>query len=136
MALLQLGGKNQKHQKRLGMSKQKKLHLVNIRWIDICGNHEWSDMNEIEDWAAKDTGYCDTVGWLLEKNRQYLLVASTKSDDENYNDINKIPIRNVLEINDLRFSISKEDKVETPSRTEGDSKGVQRRKEGNRYLCG
>ena len=78
------------------------LQLVKIKWLDISGHSEWSSIDEALHWAEKETGYCTTVGWILERNRQYLVVASTKADDDTVNDINKIPIKNILDITKLK----------------------------------
>lgn len=79
-----------------------KYKLVKVKWQDIVSNSNWKTLEEAHEWAEKEMGVCYSVGWLIEKNKDYILVAGTyDQDSEEYNDISKIPVPNVYKITKL-----------------------------------
>jgi len=75
--------------------------LVKVKWIDIFSEGVWKTIDEAKEWAKENDGTCYTTGWLLEKNKKYIIIASTKDDDNGevlFNDLSCIPINNVKKI--------------------------------------
>lgn len=78
---------------------------VQVDWLDISGGPDNLDV-----WADRDTILdrckpimCSTVGWILEKTKHRLLMASSRTDEEppHYSDLNVIPRACIKRITDL-----------------------------------
>lgn len=55
---------------------------VEIVWLDAYGEASWKTRMEARDWAHKQIdSLATTKGVLLEKNKKYVLIASTVTDD-------------------------------------------------------
>lgn len=67
---------------------------VTIRWWDAKGSISWMSVEEAK---AETCAPCETVGWLLEQNSEYLVIAHTKSDEQVYG-VFTIPASCVTEI--------------------------------------
>ena len=74
-----------------------------IIWKDASGcrtnNQEWFDLDEaIKVSAQKYKEDCITAGIIIENNKNYIVVASTKSSDNLYSDITMIPKKFLIKI--------------------------------------
>ena len=78
-----------------------KYKLVYIEYADAISIHDWKSENEAKAWAKNTNWLTSLTGWLLEENKNYLLIAaesdyhSTWYDDGNeikFNDIEKVPV--------------------------------------------
>ena len=81
-----------------------KIDLVKIKYQDICSNSEkWRDYGESLDWFLEEKeGIIFTVGWLLEKNKTSVLLAGSWDKEENeFNDLTKIPLSCIKEVKKL-----------------------------------
>jgi len=55
----------------------KLLDLVKVEWVDSCSNtRSWQTDEEIRDWG-EDGSLCCTVGFLVQKNKNGLTLASS-----------------------------------------------------------
>jgi len=72
--------------------------LVQVIWRDITTTASWTPKdrtNEIE------TAICKSVGWLIEQTSKVIKVAGSQNDDD-WGNIDCIPVANVIEIRELR----------------------------------
>jgi len=55
--------------------------LIYIEWADATSPAEntWRDEYEAKQWAKDDDYWIKQVGWILEENNKYILLASHKS---------------------------------------------------------
>jgi len=82
------------------------MKLVKIHWNDIVGGKDWMSLKEAKVWGDKKFGTIYyTVGYVIFKNKDYLLVASTWTLEDDgelaYNDISMIPLSVITKIEDL-----------------------------------
>jgi len=84
--------------------------LVLVKWIDIVSENNWMTKEEAIKWADNNKGIQYTVGWVLKRNKSYILIASTRDEklNEGFNDFNKIPLKNIIEITFLDKGQKKE----------------------------
>jgi len=79
--------------------------LVKVKWEDTEGIICWKTVKEAKKWAEENNKACYTTGWLLEKNKKYIIVAATRdTDDEDmgFNNLSRIPIYNVQKITEIK----------------------------------
>jgi len=57
------------------------MKLIYIQWADATSpaDETWQSKDEILDWAKNDSFWIESVGWLLEENKRYLVLASKRS---------------------------------------------------------
>jgi hypothetical protein len=72
--------------------------LYYIEWLDAMAYlPTWADKNTITDWASQSEGLIKHVGWIIEENENYILLASRigiiNSDEPEYGSVFKIPTR-------------------------------------------
>ncbi|MCK4307289.1 hypothetical protein KAW50_03565 [candidate division WOR-3 bacterium] len=77
----------------------KKLELVKVVWVDVCGNSgKWRTMEEVKKWINEDF-LIETVGWLIFKDSECLVLASSYYEkNQEWNDLNKIPLAYIKRI--------------------------------------
>jgi len=68
-----------------------KKKLVLVKWSDTTPGDDWKSAGEAKKWAKEKSDICYTAGWLIEDNGTYVVIASTKDEEGNFNDLNKIP---------------------------------------------
>lgn len=59
---------------------------VNVQWIDTLSEGGWVESPE----KVKPV-IVNTMGWLLDNNEDYVLVAGSYTTDEGYGDVSAIP---------------------------------------------
>lgn len=74
----------------------KNLQLVYIKWCDATSKFEsWMTLDESIEWANNENWTVDIVGWILKETKEYILIASKKSNetdmDVQYGQVFKIP---------------------------------------------
>jgi len=75
--------------------------VVEVRWVDSCGfDSGWVDNDELKSLKAKKI---TTVGHLVEESDDYVVIAPTIGDDQNFGSL-CIPKCSVLKINILTES--------------------------------
>jgi len=77
------------------------MNLSTIVWRDIHSLSAWSSLEDCKKWAEHTWNTpCVTVGFILEKNKKYILVAATHdgASKADYNDISLIPLSCVVKI--------------------------------------
>jgi len=51
--------------------------LYYIEWIDAMAYlPTWCNKNEIIEWANNNEGLVQHVGWIIEENKNYILISS------------------------------------------------------------
>lgn len=56
--------------------------LEHIVWCDAIENVQgWHSVDEAVEWGEKENWYVNTVGYVIESNKNYLLVASEIAED-------------------------------------------------------
>lgn len=73
-----------------------KYPLVRVRWIDAVANTAWFKEAEMLEWAASMSDcLCENVGWLVAKNKNYIVIASRSTemngDGAQFGQLQKIP---------------------------------------------
>jgi len=77
-----------------------KLKLIYIEWADAISTDEgWRSFNNSIEWGKESFHFVEQVGWILEENEKYLLLASRRVDRGNskddkvlqYGDLFKVP---------------------------------------------
>jgi len=82
-----------KPRKRKPKKKQegKLIHeLVIVEWIDAEADCTWSDMKDVDLWSKK-LFKCREVGWVLEDNKEMLVLTSQLGDENLIGNRSKIP---------------------------------------------
>ncbi len=82
----------------------KKDKIVKIQWEDTSSNSGWRDRKFLKEWARKNT-MCESVGFLVAKNKRNVILAAMKDMDKrftDYNDYHKIPRRCIKNIKILK----------------------------------
>lgn len=72
--------------------------LYYIEWMDAMAYlATWGDKEEITDWARSNEGLVKQVGWIIEENDNYILLASRigliNTDEPDFGSVFKIPSR-------------------------------------------
>ena len=78
--------------------KQEK--IVKITWRDASSKTGWTEKEEAMEWIDEDFPYY-AVGMLLKKDKRFISVA-TSWEEEQYLNIQKIPIGCVIKIEKLK----------------------------------
>ena len=79
-----------------------KLKLIYLEWQDATSkSHGWCTLEDVKEWGKKSGMIIKEVGWVIEENDKYILLADkqtvlTSHDKENkidtyYGEIIKIP---------------------------------------------
>ena len=65
------------------------MKLIYIEWADATSPEHgvWWTECEIKRWAKEDSYWVDQVGWVLEENDKYILLAGHRSTTKSGNDI-------------------------------------------------
>lgn len=66
--------------------------LVIVEWVDAEGSGDWINGDEeLQEFLDSSSNVVRTVGWLIRRTKDYLVLASTMAQDEGKNDTNRIP---------------------------------------------
>ena len=88
------------------MKEDKREEIVKIEWSDSSSlrdsSKEWYKLDELKQRAEEDYKEpCIAIGYILEQNNRYLIVAATKAGNV-YSDTTMIPKVNVKSIKKLK----------------------------------
>ena len=76
-------------------------NVVSVYWVDSCGfDSGWVNNDELDSLKPKEI---TTVGHLVEESNDYVLIAPTIGDDQNFGSL-CIPKCSLLKINILKES--------------------------------
>jgi len=76
-------------------------NVVSVYWVDSCGfDSGWVNNDELDSLKPKEIA---TVGHLVEESNDYVLIAPTIGDDQNFGSL-CIPKCSLLKINILKES--------------------------------
>jgi hypothetical protein len=72
------------------------MELYYVEWCDAITSFDgWSDKDSIKEWGEKEEWIIKQAGYILEDNKEYLLIASKynpqESDKDRFSEITKIP---------------------------------------------
>lgn len=72
------------------------MKLVYIEWQDACSNAEWFTKEQLEDWGKTENWIVREVGWLMEENSKYIILAGAWTPgsewrDEKFGKVIQIP---------------------------------------------
>ena len=71
---------------------KKKVSLVQIVWSDAFSNSGWMGKEEFNEWHKTKDWLVTNVGWLVEQNSKYFVIASRWSPTQKlYGEFQKIP---------------------------------------------
>jgi hypothetical protein len=79
------------------MIKKLSIHkypLVLVVWTDAYSNSEWFSKAGLKEWCSNDEGWIvANVGWLIEKTKHQVVIASRYSPEkeEQFGNLQKIP---------------------------------------------
>jgi len=77
------------------MTTEKTKRLVLVHWVDSCSpSRKWQDPSEAKTYKRDEA---ETVGWLLRKDKDTVLLASSMSSEQ-IGDLTAIPTGAVLSI--------------------------------------
>ena len=66
--------------------------LLRLVWLDATGWSRWMDAADfLAEEVPKESGRCETVGWLVHEDEQKLIVASSRSVNGSIDGILQIP---------------------------------------------
>lgn len=75
---------------------------VLVKWKDIYTSDSWKNDKELKEWInAKEKEVCETLGFILIKNKNFIAVAGSYDGDESYGDVVIIPKTLIKEIKEL-----------------------------------
>jgi len=81
--------------------ERKNCNTVSVYWVDSCGfDSGWVNNDELDSLKPKEI---TTVGHLVEESNDYVLIAPTIGDDQNFGSL-CIPKCSLLKINILKES--------------------------------
>jgi len=84
------------------MTARKRYTKVEVEWLDSVSEGRWSDLETVMREATYDAMCHRTTGYLLVKNKDFVLLAGSRGDDsEMVADLMQIPRRAVLNIREL-----------------------------------
>lgn len=72
------------------------MKIVRVEWIDSCFRTGWNRKDALKQKPAS----CETVGFLMSKNKEAIVIASSISDDDCADGIT-IPIKCIKTIKNL-----------------------------------
>ena len=75
------------------------MKLIKVYWIDAASDSDWTEIDKAKKWGRKEEK-CVSVGWLIEKNKTNIVIASSKGGKD-YGDKIKIPVNSVNKIEEL-----------------------------------
>ena len=81
--------------------------IVQILWHDACTTYGWEAHDEVD----LNEELCTTIGFLIARGPETIVIASS-IDDTNNNSRIKIPVGMIKTIKELAVSYKKEKKVE------------------------
>ena len=55
--------------------------LVRVKWIDTVTDDSWVTKESAKKWSRRDFE-CESVGWLIEKDRKHVIIVSMKGGDD------------------------------------------------------
>lgn len=53
-----------------------KYELVYLEWEDAVADSGWKTSTEVREWARKQSGLVKECGWIIEENKEWLIMAS------------------------------------------------------------
>ena len=74
------------------------MKLVKVDWMDSAACDGWVGVTYAEEFNPSK---CVTVGWVVNKTREYITVTSSRSDTVNYSQLMTIPRKCVISIKEL-----------------------------------
>ena len=81
----------------------KKFRRVEVLWRDTSGKNGWCDDLDVQE-KLNEPDYVSTVGYLLEKTRDKLIIASGESCWGTYMNLLSIPRNCVIGMNELQIA--------------------------------
>lgn len=72
--------------------------IVEIKWIDCCTVSGWFTLQEAEDTKLME---CISIGYIIAKNDEAVIIAQTIADQGDVGDITCIPTVSIQELKDL-----------------------------------
>ena len=79
----------------------KKDKIVKVKWEDTVTNDNWATKENAVKWSKKDF-ICESVGFLMEKNKKHIILASMRGFNEDVSMSQKIPMGCVKSIKRLK----------------------------------
>lgn len=73
------------------------MKLIYIEWCDaVASGTEWSSSQVVKEWGEKTTWIVKECGWVVEENKDYIVIASCWKEadelmDEQFKHLMKIP---------------------------------------------
>lgn len=58
------------------------MKLLLVEWLDSSSGRGWQTLDDVKKNAA-DPLFCRSVGWLVERNRKQITIASSLSGEKN-----------------------------------------------------
>lgn len=72
------------------------IKVVKISWKDSSTFKEWYNINELKE--IYEVPIINTVGYLIEKNSEYIFVASNNDNEESFSAITCIPVCSIVKM--------------------------------------
>lgn len=80
----------------------KKFKLVYLEWNDAFEAPDtWMTIKRVEEWGKNEDWIVEEIGWILEENKKYILIANRRTKDGMYSSVMKIPKTWILKRIDL-----------------------------------
>ena len=57
------------------------MKLIYLKWKDACSNSGWFTKEEALKWAKDSIWVVEQVGWLLEENKEYIILIGRQDGD-------------------------------------------------------
>lgn len=74
-----------------------KLELIYVKWIDaMADDNTWKTISDAIDWGGNVPCEIDEVGYLIDEDEEYLLLAS-KINNNLVTGLMRIPIKYIIE---------------------------------------
>lgn len=64
--------------------------LLLVEWVDAEADCTWADMKDVVEWSSK-VFTCREVGWVIEDNKDMLVLTSQLGDENLVGNRSKIP---------------------------------------------
>ena len=84
------------------MQRKKKIRLVHVTWVDSSSSRGW---RSLEDFKQEEMLVCESIGWLLDRNRERILIAGTRCDNDDWAERHTIPMACVKKIRRLQRGV-------------------------------
>lgn len=71
-----------------------KYKLVYLEWADALYTSDWISKRRIKSWARNSDWIVNHVGWIIEENDRYTIIASRlslKGENDEFGSLQKIP---------------------------------------------